>query len=1219
MLDIDLSELLKRMEGETIDFKTEMYSFDGADKEQKIKKRAQFIKDIVSMYNTPRDEPAYIILGVKETEDGKREITGVAKHLDLADLDSQLAELVHPVPRILYHPLVYNSLDMAVITIPPQRSIGPVFANTTVGGTLIRNQLYLRRNSKNVEANPDEMKRVFAWFSEDMLPKPQSPVTSGNWDILMGCLSGLSDSHYNVLIVDVPLMPNDQASYWSGINWAFVADLDARSDVSGLLSMCKGGLSRRRQLHLLVKGDRVAMIPERSTYWYCASGYEGRQTTMPKSGKWVDWNRAYGADIREKVTSFAAAAGDRPINLLCAWYTDRDASFLGTILDGFQSELGDRLNIAVVSDSISSDVSRIANANEATTVEIPLAQLSIGLASLSESERRGSSEAVLLPTSSGAPFEVPAQKQLWISEEADLVSESIGNTPERRSAPGSDFLRGNEISWYELGLNCDVPRGILTKLEAAMRRGLESRRAMRVNLFHQPGAGGTTISRRVLWLFHRSYPTILLRAYSDDTIARLEYLSHMTKMQIIVGVDAGSITDRQADQLFDQLRARNVAAVMFQTLRRSTPPTSMERSFYLESKLDDDDLNKFIFYLAREVPSRKNELERVRNDSQGNLRTAFYLALVAFGRDFLRLSDYVADRISNLSENQQTCLVYLSISHLYGQRAIPEQMFADLFGVPQSKRVDLTRAFEGLSTLELLSNNGNGDWRTSHVLIAEECLSQILGKNFDDKRAWKQLLSKVSKNFIDFCRSQSTRPNQDGMDIVQRVFVFRGNSEMIGYERSASTVYAELIEAIPSSSGRLEVLRHLTDSFPDEPHFWAHLSRFLSGSLGEFPEAISAIDFAISLSPSDHVLRHVKGMVHRSQANAMISNKDTLDAVIDVAEKAAESFDQARTLQPSEEHAYVSEAQMILSVLDYAVQTKSKQASEIASDPLSPIWVRESFQRVEDLLDRLCTVRRGDMASEYEIKCRARLDYHYGEHQLALQKWNNLLDRKGIHHPPIRRQVVWAYFARAGRDWNSVPQSDIQRAIKLLSENMDEEPNEARNLRLWLKAVRALRTPPNLDSVLEQVAYWHTNTGSLESGYYLWCLQVLKAIEGSGESREQARRLAEENRNRSKFLRNNTKSFEWLGPGEGVKRLVQDESLSRDEHSKETTKLTRYPCVITRIDRPEAGELEIEGMPAFFAPGRSGHYRGEAENRRVTAHIGFSYSGLRAWAVADAE
>ena len=35
------------------------------------------MKDIVSMYNTPRTEPAYILLGVRKSSDGNFKVTGV--------------------------------------------------------------------------------------------------------------------------------------------------------------------------------------------------------------------------------------------------------------------------------------------------------------------------------------------------------------------------------------------------------------------------------------------------------------------------------------------------------------------------------------------------------------------------------------------------------------------------------------------------------------------------------------------------------------------------------------------------------------------------------------------------------------------------------------------------------------------------------------------------------------------------------------------------------------------------------------------------------------------------------------------------------------------------------------------------------------------------------------------------------------------------------------
>lgn len=77
-----LSELLKRSELRTLDFKLEPYDFTGTTPEEKNRKRSEFAKDIVSMANTPREESAYIVIGVKRKPDGSNELKSVQAHID---------------------------------------------------------------------------------------------------------------------------------------------------------------------------------------------------------------------------------------------------------------------------------------------------------------------------------------------------------------------------------------------------------------------------------------------------------------------------------------------------------------------------------------------------------------------------------------------------------------------------------------------------------------------------------------------------------------------------------------------------------------------------------------------------------------------------------------------------------------------------------------------------------------------------------------------------------------------------------------------------------------------------------------------------------------------------------------------------------------------------------------------------------------------------------
>src|SRR5262249_44887382 len=134
------------------------------------------------------------------------------------------------------------------------------------------------------------------------------------------------------------------------------------------------------------------------------------------------------------------------------------------------------------------------------------------------------------------------------------------------------------------------------------------------------------------------------------------------------------------------------------------------------------------------------------------------------------------------------------------------------------------------------------------------------------------------------------------------------------------------------------------------------------------------------------------------------------------------------------------------------------------------------------------------------------------------------------------------------RKWADLTPKELRRVVELLGQNMDQEPQEARNLRLWLQAIRHMQPGPTLESVIEKLVYWKASSGALEPAYYLYVLYALKTIPsaafaGSTLARDQTKRALEECRALARNRRNRTKSFEWLGPGEGLRRLIHQERL----------------------------------------------------------------------------
>ena len=1220
----DFQDLVKHHEGETLDFKAEGYSFSGLSGVETDVARGKFVKDIISMWNTPREETSHIVLGVRKHPDGKYEFLGISKHEDDATFQQKLSDWVYPIPSIEYDAVNLEGKDFGVITIPVDRRRGPCLPTRDVGrgperGLLRRNQVYWRRGSTNVEATVDEQRCIYDWFRQSDSPIRKQRITGdATWDEFMQSVHHFS-SRRKFVLASVPIRLEPPMLRNLGlVDWTLVLDFDPDSERQGVLGACSGTVERRRGLHRVVRNERMDPKPG-ATYWYFCRGLTGRiDTDAPRS--WKDWLAAYGEDLRKRMTDTAKAILPNPVTMVVVWDGSTSVRYLDSVLAAAIEVFSRWLTVVVTGSGDLGQLESLAADYEARILPLPVHQLCAGLASLEAAEVTSRGECSV-PSDRGTPMFLEEKKLAWLSEELEVVHSGIGLRPPEGRVIERDFLRGYEIAWYELGVNSDIERDLTHKVETAVRNDLDARRATRINLFHTPGGGGTTTARRMVWNLRWHRPCVLLKAgISDGTVDRLNYVVQYTSNSVLLVLDGGTVTDRQADWLYQRIEANHLPVVVLHVQRRFEPPQSKPRSFYLSSELSDGELDRLLYFLRRVVPERSKDLEDVVASDQPNARTPFFLSLVAFERNFTGLPAFVRARLSDATPTQKQIMKQLAIAHHYGQLSISPQAFADLLGIPAAREVNVADAM-GAQLREVLIESSNGKWRTAHPLIAEECLRQLLTPSASDPRNWKQQLSEAAKDFITFARGTTPFPSDEALELVRKVFVYRENSEIIGTESAGRELFSSLVDDIPLDMGKLEVLGFLTSTFPDEAHFWAHYGRLYSILLKEHEKALNAIDRALELQPNDNVLHHMKGMALRNVVYSMIAGKQPLADVVREAEIASESFAQARRLAPEEEHGYISEVQLRLRVLDYAqARGSSNPMASLAGYSALP-WLTECPQAVEGLLAQVRHNRLGQAHSELELRCRADLDSLYGRFEQALQTWDSLLSRRDVYAPPIRRQIAWTYLARKNRDWRRLDQREISRIVNLLETNMKEETDD-HNIRLWLRAVRCLDTPPSLEAAIEKVAYWKTNSDSLDAAYYLYVLYCLQSLAGFATARERAEMALKECRERTRFRIRRTASFEWLGHGDGLRQLVHQDYMSEwDEKAdfwKDFGQLRRINGVIARIRKQEAGEIELPGgIRAFFVPVVSGHVKG-TENKPVSCYVGFSYDGPRAWSVLDA-
>lgn len=1242
-LETLLQELLIKPEGPNLDFKKVDYSLSDKDAKKKSAAKADFIKDVLAMANTPRDCDAYIVLGVERHSNGNNTLHGLAQVRDDNEYQSVLSAAALPIPAILFSPINLDGRSYGLITIRFERR-GPYCSKSDMKVDaelrVRQNVIYFRNGSTNQEANSEMQRNIHRWFASiEERPTLSNIGPSVPWEEFWKHVHSFeSDRCYILLTGPIFMESPERLSGLSQAPWTLIVDMDNRSTETGLSHALLDRMRSQRAIHEVVLGDSPTLHMERSTYWYYAAGRKELPDTLAKPG-WRAWKHKYGNDLSKQIGHLAEVWGGRPVTIvtICDRHWEQEcgeslANYVEDIFSAAENVFGDKVDYLLALSGINPDSLSIRSVNRyaPSIVSIEAAHISDGLVTHYNGSGEKDLTKISFPTRGGTNFLVPNTERRWLEEELELVGLEAGLSDDISHDTGRDFLRGSQITWYELSLHYDIVRdkvssqladqvrydiGEGTSQTSATSMG-HSRSTTRINVYHEPGAGGTTLARRILWDLHEKYPCVVLRSCTPaETVDRLGYIFQNTNKPLLVLIEMSHILERQTEELYSLIRVRQISAVLLQVSRRSSAKEISEssRARFLKNALSEEEANRLVHKLIDKVPHRRSRLEPLIKKPEN--RYAFYLGLEAFEENFVGLTRYVQARLETGSDVQKRILLFLSLAYYYGHKEVPTWAFAEIVGVPNRQRFLLEKSLTE-AQIHLLRREGADGWRPVHSLVAIEIIRQILSPARVDSRAWKNNLSEWAIAFIKFCRNDSPVAAQEMVELVARAVYLRDSATPVDYHNR----FSRLIDDIPNEEGRQRVLEALTEFFPEQAHFWGQLGRFYWMVKLDSQKSIQAIDNGIKLSPEDPVLYHIKGMALRAEVYELIERSEKLSSILERAKLAAEQFIIAREKAPVDEYGYISHVQMLLKIIDYAMRSSGvRTVTAMLVSPDIPSEVREALDTAEDLLEQIRRSREGERQSRFMEECGVKINELYGDYKALLQGWDNLLERKDVYRPPVRRQLVRAYLVRKNRVWDKLSRSEIQRIIALLEENLLEEPHEERNIRMWLDAVRHQEPSLSLDRVIERVSYWKSNTQSVDAAFYLYALYTVAALEGSTLAAQRARSALDDSRQLARLRRNRVTSFEWLGKGQGLRRLVHRSDLDTWDDERDfwgnTERLVRIEGMIRWIGGPEKGELATStGLSAFFVPGKSGHSSKDI-NRVVTFYLGFSYDGLRAWEV----
>ena len=250
---------------------------------------------------------------------------------------------------------------------------------------------------------------------------------------------------------------------------------------------------------------------------------------------------------------------------------------------------------------------------------------------------------ILLPSVSG---ELQIEDIAWIQDDFDIVHKKIDEheLDKRRTSKIKklgkvnvsneeldrqiieeitiDFLRGNCISWIGLSHQIDIKReladDIKEKINSMQSSGQVQRTTRIFELYHETGAGASTLARRILWDFRKKFICLILNenfSYSADAVVRLTKLYEKCNCTILLLVDE-DLQQYNTELLTYQIQSKSIPLILFRVIRTLQRTSNIPRSSFLGCSLNANEASrlktKYKHHLSEKITKREKDFHEAK-------------------------------------------------------------------------------------------------------------------------------------------------------------------------------------------------------------------------------------------------------------------------------------------------------------------------------------------------------------------------------------------------------------------------------------------------------------------------------------------------------------------------------------------------------------------------------------------------------------------------------
>ena len=955
------------------------------------------------------------------------------------------------------------------------------------------------------------------------------------------------------------------------VPWVKVFDFDVNSRQDGLLFLIESDIKRQRSFAISSE-DEVKELSDKFTEWYFPLGMADHVDSKDAE-EWYDSYNAVLSKHFDNIVDFCQCT-TFPVFVIL-WY-DCD-EFVSDCLSWCLSLLFTKVlkshnrRVLLFCESIPDATSPLhhyirKHKLQDTTFAVPFEMVSFWF-HRAKTPDVALHEGIKLPANSNNIFlqetvSVSREDVAWLEQCLEVVPfEASECSVKNEEDGGLLFVKGGKVTWNNLASgDVAIPREVWTKapihdiLETEI---LEDKKSFLLDIIHEPGGGGTTFGRQVLYSMHRQVPCGVVSSNMQlsaiELVERVKFLQKQTSLPVVLLVDG-----RQHKRLVDQVMEMCNSAVVVLHVQQENSEL-LKNAYFAESKectitgrvtgLEADQLTEVFSKFA---PERRDSFSRLRRCvvEQGQCRYVVEYGLTAFDSEFTTIRSYVRsylqlpqkrDGLSNLLPWQKV-LSYLSLMNCYGlgQDRLPREMFRNVLGKQKDSNV-VTMQDLKFAACELLVLEKKCFWKIRYPVIATEILEQVLceesNREISDKRPG-ELSSGARANLhhlaLDFIEMVKTALNKSSLSfsnlhMLINLFLNRGyRVKSEAFPRGKKRRFSLLLEHLPQSEHQITILEQLVDAFPDNFEFHAHLGRFY-GILNQFEKAELHLQNAIRLltsivNPSNN-MKNELGQIHNMYGYALMAkvrleinqlNKEScykIFGILDLVIRAVQHFVKcSEQVTYNFSYGYIGEIKARLSVAKYVnvdfpyciSALKGEWPSECAR---LNSFIEESHSKCAWLLERCHYCMSQNLQSLKKELDMCTRDFAMCYRPIPDSRFMSAND---IH---FLRSRIACLKMQDGRQFNTsvkaISERETVRKIvslleqitnKVLSEN-DLSVSITVEFLQWLDAIRKPQVIEEylLERILPKMRKWNSRNESVHSTYYLYIVTYLLALFSADE------------------------------------------------------------------------------------------------------------------------